>query len=178
MAAPAGGVVTAGAARSDAPGAGSKSPVAWTPSKDIDVVGWVKAGHQLGAMTRCSQWLLGDWIRYGTARWGEKYTQAARITGYDVHSLRNIAYVAGRVDVSRRRDTLTWSHHAEVCPLEPDDQDEWLDRAASEGMSVADLRIELRSARRKENGSNARSEADVKTVTCPECEHQFEIPSP
>jgi hypothetical protein len=33
------------------------------------------------------------------------------------------------VELSRRRDKLTWSHHLEVAPLEPATQVEWLDRA-------------------------------------------------
>jgi hypothetical protein len=125
-------------------------------------------------MTRCSQWWLGDWVRYGTGRWGEKYKEAARITGYDVKTLRNIAYVAEQVDVSRRRDNLTWSHHAELSALEPQEQDRWLDLAASQRMSVADLRIELRNARRGEDGPAARAKADAELVTCPECKHKFE----
>ncbi|HEX5608544.1 MAG TPA: hypothetical protein VFX45_00470 [Solirubrobacterales bacterium] len=142
---------------------------------------WVRAGQRLGAMTRCSQWWLGDWIRYGTARWGEKYKEASRITGYDVQSLRNIAYVAGSIDVSRRRDDLTWSHHAEVSSLEPGEQSRWLDLAAAEKMSVSDLRIELRAVRRAENRSPSRSGAAKKTVgtvTCPQCEHKFDVSPP
>lgn len=163
------------------PGAGAITAVAWTPGKEIVVDDWIRAGQRLGAMTRCSQWWLGDWVRYGTGRWGEKYKEAGRITGYDVHSLRNIAYVAGRVEVSRRRDNLTWSHHAEVCSLDPAEQDRWLDLAASEKMSVSDLRIELRSARRKskalENPVVARLvKAITGRVMCPECEHEFEVP--
>lgn len=127
-------------------------------------------------MSRCSQWWLGDWVRYGTTRWGEKYKEAARITGYDVKTLRNIVYVAEQVEVSRRRDNLTWSHHAEVCALGPEEQDKWLDLAASQRMTVADLRIELRGAQRDKGGSAARSKADAKEVTCPECEHRFEVP--
>lgn len=178
-AAAAGGAATLAVERVDeTQRARTLSSVAWTPGKDIDVVAWVRVGHRLGAMTRCSQWWLGDWVRYGTGRWGEKYREASRITGYDVQSLRNIAYVAGRVEVSRRRDNLTWSHHAEVCALEPAEQDKWLDLAESEKMSVADLRIELRAARRREHGSAARSKATARTVTCPECEHQFELPVP
>lgn len=131
-------------------------------------------------MTRCSQWWLGDWVRYGTGRWGEKYKEASRITGYDVHSLRNIAYVAGRVDPSRRRDNLTWSHHAEVSALDPDEQDRWLDLVSSERMSVSDLRVELRAARRKNKSSEgAALPTPIKTagrVMCPECQHEFEVP--
>ena len=165
-------------ARSDeAQRAGGSAPLTWSPGKDIDVLAWVREGHRLGAMARCSKWLLGDWIRYGTTRWGEKYKQVARITGYDVKTLRNIAYVAGQVDVSRRRDNLSWSHHAEVCSLEPEQQDKWLDFAANEGVSVADLRIEIRSALRAEDGEDPDSKPNRKIVTCPECEHQFEAPS-
>jgi hypothetical protein len=152
------------------------TPVAWTPGKDIDVYAWVRVGHRLGGMARCSQWWLGDWIRYGTTRWGEKYKEAARITGYDVQSLRNIAYVAGRIETSRRRDDLTWSHHAEVCALAPEQQDDWLQQAAAQRMSVADLRFELRSVRRLEGESAERAKAEAKVVTCPECEHRFTMP--
>jgi hypothetical protein len=148
--------------------------IAWVPAKDLDVREWVVAGQRLGAMNRCSQWWLGDWIRYGTSRWGEKYKEAARITGYDVQTLRNIAYVAGQIEISRRRDNLTWSHHAEVCALEAVEQERWLDLAAEQRMSVADLRIELRSSRRGEGEAGSREKAGVPMVTCPECEHQFE----
>jgi hypothetical protein len=40
-------------------------------------------------------------VRYGTARWGEKYAEAARVTGYDVASLRNMAWVASRASEER-----------------------------------------------------------------------------
>src|SRR4030042_3269726 len=42
---------------------------------------------------------------------------------------RNAAWVASRIESSRRREDLGWSCHAEVAPLEPADQDRWLDRA-------------------------------------------------
>lgn len=158
---------------------GAIGPVAWKPGENLDVREWVQAGQRLGTMTRCSQWWLGDWVRYGTSRWGEKYKDASRITGYDVQSLRNFAYVAGSIEVSRRRDNLAWSHHAEVSALEPAEQDSWLDLAASERMSVADLRSELRTARRRKNDSTASGDpADEvdDTVTCPECEHRFKVP--
>lgn len=149
------------------------STLAWVPSKDMDARAWVHTGHRLGAMTRCSQWWLGDWIHYGTARWGEKYKEAARITGYDVQTLRNIAYVARQVDVSRRRDNLSWSHHAEVCALEPDEQDRWLDFAAEQRMSVSDLRLELRSARRLE-GHSSPAPSQRTMAVCPHCKHEFD----
>jgi hypothetical protein len=34
--------------------------------------------------------------------------------------------VSSRVELSRRRDNLSWSHHREVAPLEPAEQDKIL----------------------------------------------------
>jgi hypothetical protein len=160
---------------------GTTLAVAWIPGEDIDVHDWVLAGKRLGSMTRCSQWWLGDWIRYGASRWGEKYREASRITGYDIQSLRNISWVAGRVEVSRRRDDLTWSHHAEISALDPEEQDKWLDLASREKMSVSDLRVELRAAKREGKASapstaSETSELITSRIKCPECEHEFDVP--
>lgn len=155
----------------------SITSVTWTPTREIDYSEWVLAGRRLGEVARCSQWWLGDWIRYGTARYGEKYVQAAKLTGYDVSSLRNMAYVASRFpDASRRRDKLSWSHHAELAASTPMEQDRWLDRAITERLSVADLRLELREARKAEAPDAARPDpADDVSRICPTCGR--ELPS-
>src|SRR5687767_9839232 len=87
---------------------------AWSPRVELTAADWVRQGHWLGALGRASGWWIGDWVRYGNARYGERYGPAVRVTGYDVHSLRNMAYVAGRFDVPRRRGGLSFSHHAEL----------------------------------------------------------------
>ena len=123
-------------------------------------------------MGRCSQWWIGDWVRYGTARWGEKYAEAARVTGYDTASLRNMAWVASRFDLSLRNDKLTWSHHVLLAPFDLEAQREWLRRASEERLSVADLRLELRNAR-GESSEEARTVADKHDAlaVCPHCGH-------
>jgi hypothetical protein len=45
-------------------------------------------------------------------------------------TLRNYAVVARRLKLSRRRDNLSFQHHAEVCALGFEEQDRWLDLAA------------------------------------------------
>jgi hypothetical protein len=150
------------------------TPVGWVPSDDhMDHPQWVAVGRRLGGISRSNQWWLGDWLRYGTVKWGEKYAEAAKITGYDVRSLANMASLAGCFEMSRRRDNLTWSHHAVVAALDPDEQDRWLDMAAAERLSVADLRIELRSIERQ-RGAQERpraesAEDDVSGFICPRC---------
>jgi hypothetical protein len=150
---------------------------------------WVAVGHRLGRISRCNQWWLGDWLRYGSAKWGEKYVEAARITGYDVRSLANMASIAASFDISRRRENLTWSHHAVVAALDSEEQDRWLDRAIAERLSVSDLRIELRSAERSSAkaadrklappvGETATAEdnaavGETAELTCPQCGYKL-----
>jgi hypothetical protein len=49
--------------------------------------------------------------------------------------------------VSRRRDNLSFQHHAEVASLAEEEQEVWLDRAAMFGWSRNELRRQLREAR-------------------------------
>jgi hypothetical protein len=129
-----------------APPRGTQPVVAWEPRRDLARNEWLVVGRRLGGISRCNQWWLGDWVRYGTERWGEKYTQAAKVTGYDPRTLANMASIAATFETSRRRDNLTWSHHVAVASLPEPEQETWLDRAVEAGFSVADLRTELRAA--------------------------------
>jgi len=156
----------------------SLSKITWVPQRDLDHSDWLAAGRRLGAIGRCSQWWIGDWVRYGTARWGEKYAEAARVTGYDVASLRNMAWVASRFDSSLRNDKLTWSHHVLLAPLDADAQRQWLGRANEERLSVADLRLELRTLRNGESESleptgGAAGEDRGGAAVCPHCGHSL-----
>jgi hypothetical protein len=131
---------------------------------------WIEQGRWLGAVGRASGWWIGDWVRYGNGRYGEKYEQAVRLTGYDCKSLMNMAYVAGRYEVSRRREILSFSHHAELAALSPPDQDLWLDRVEASALSVRALRSELRETRRRaalRSQRATRQPAAVSALRCP-----------
>jgi hypothetical protein len=93
----------------------------------------------------------------------------------------NMVYVASRFEISRRRENLSWSHHAALAALEPTQQDHWLDLAEENRLSVRCLRIELRaetellpseraaaapSDRKSPNGSED-------SISCPACGHTF-----
>jgi hypothetical protein len=83
----------------------------------------------------------------------------------------NMAYVASRVPTSRRRENLSWSHHAELAPLNAEEQEYWLERALLDRMSVHCLRNELRAARRhiQSQGSGV---TDI-LIRCPNCGETF-----
>ena len=49
---------------------------------------------------------------------------------------RDTKWVSNEVESSMRIELLSWNHHQVVAPLEPDDQDDWLDRASWWGCPV------------------------------------------
>lgn len=161
----------------------TKLSVGWAPKGEIDHPQWVRTGLYLGTVERVSQWWIGDWLLYGAAKWGEKYAEAAKITGYDAGSLRNMASLASHFSLSRRRDNLTWCHHAAVASLDEAEQDHWLDRAVEEKLSVADLRLELKYARRgasepeepEESAASVEPSA-VEEIRCPHCGRPVPLP--
>jgi hypothetical protein len=119
----------------------------WDAHQSITFPEWIEHGRRLGRMGRGIGWWIGDWLRFGNRAYGERYAPAARVTGYERQSLMNMVYVASRVEPARRREQLSWSHHAEIAPLEPADQDAWLDRAQRDALSVRRLRAAIRNAR-------------------------------
>jgi hypothetical protein len=138
---------------------------------------WVFHGRRLGTIGRGVGWWIADWLRFGNARYGEKYVRAARITGYDVQTLMNMVYVASSVDPPRRRERLSWSHHAEVAALPPEEQTRWLDRVEGERLSVAALRMLLREARRgKALEAGGEPDAPAGADVCPQCGYALEHP--
>ena len=109
---------------------------------------WHALGRRIGTVTNASSWWLGDWAFYGEGSYGEKYKQAIAVTGLDYQTLRNYAWVAGRFELSRRRDKLSFGHHAELAALSEHEQDEWLDQAERGRWSRNELRAQLRKETR------------------------------
>jgi hypothetical protein len=154
------------------------TPVSWRPGHAISLSQWVADGQRLGAIGRGVNWWLGDWLRFGNAKFGERYVRASRITGYDVQTLMNIVYVASRFEAARRRERLSWSHHAELAALEPDGQEQWLTRAEQERLSVRDLRGELRRVARVREREAREPEQLVGAEPrrlCPNCGHELPV---
>lgn len=88
-----------------------------------------------------SNFWLGDTLNGAEAAHGEKYTEASDLTGLEEKTLRNIASVCRNVEMSLRRDKLTFKHHVIVAALDAERQRYWLDRAVEEGLSANKLRL-------------------------------------
>jgi len=109
--------------------------------------GWERAGEQISRVISSSAWCLGDWIIVGQSRFANRYKQVVEAVGLDYQTIRNYAWVARRFELSRRRDSLSFQHHAEVASLPPAEQDYWLDHAEDLGWSRNRLRQEIRNSR-------------------------------
>jgi hypothetical protein len=101
---------------------------------------WKAAGRLLGHIEKSRNWWIGDWINAYEAGWGEMYNLAQEMTRMDKGTLMNIASVCSRVEISRRNDHLSFTHHTLVAPLPPPKQTYWLNRAKEDQLSVAQLR--------------------------------------
>jgi hypothetical protein len=110
---------------------------------------WQEIGKTLERVERAYRWWVGDWLNYGEIEYGETYAEALSTTGLSYSSATSCKSVAGAVELCRRRQSLSWAHHAEIAALEPDDQDCWLDRAEAQGWTVKELRAWLKGSKPK-----------------------------
>lgn len=105
---------------------------------------WQRVGELLKSVERSVLWWVGDWLNYGERCYGETYSQALEATDYSYQSIRDAKWVAGKFELSRRRDKLSWSHHREVAALEPPAADELLTDAEREGWTRDELRKRIK----------------------------------
>lgn len=122
---------------------------------------WSEVVRRLKNAEKSIQWWLGDALKFGERKYGEMYAQALEETDYAYGSLANMAYVAGRVDVSRRREDLSFAHHQAVAPLSPEEQEERLAEAAPEPGS----KMPKKSARQLQNETRRTR----KVIECAKC---------
>src|SRR5262245_50115657 len=113
---------------------GTVTRTGWNVPKNLTRGQWLEEMRKIDEVERGIQWLFGDAWRAGEAR--KEYgtgEQLAREIGIPYQTCRDAAWVAGRVELSRRRDNVPWSYYREIARFEPGIQDAFLDRVESEG---------------------------------------------
>jgi hypothetical protein len=124
---------------------------------------WEAIGAELANRARKLNWWIGDWWAAGHHRYGERARLAARgLFGKEFKTLANIASVCRAFEPSRRREYLSWSHHAEAAALSPNAADMLLDLAERDRMSKAQVRAAVTTIR---GGPPLRSTTDEAAVT-------------
>jgi hypothetical protein len=110
---------------------------------------WDAVGQQIAPMAKALGFIVGDWINYGITRYGDKYAEAMRATGFARETVREYSHVARNVELSLRNDNLDFHHHKAVAKIkDPEEQRRWLALADSDSMSVKRLRKSINSGRR------------------------------
>lgn len=115
---------------------------------------WLNIGQQLSTISTSSAWCLGDWLIFGMRAYSGRYRNAIEQTSLDYQTLRNYAWVARHFSPHRRRELLSFGHHAEVTALPEPEQDFWLRKAEELGWSVKQLRREVRESLRERGPAN------------------------
>jgi hypothetical protein len=122
---------------------------------------WEQIGANLRDLVNSSAWWLADWLLFGEATYGwRRYKEAIERTGLDYQTLRNYAWVARRFEHDRRRDSLSFAHHAEVTRLSPPEQDYWLRKAEQQKWSRNELRRAVRASLAVQSDTAGTSPAD------------------
>lgn len=116
---------------------------------------WEHVGQTLGSLCRGSQWMIGDWLNFGEASYGEKYSQAIEVTGLDVKTITNYAWVARNVPYDERNDRLSFTHHAELAAMSFEERKRWIELSISNEWSVNELRNHLRGQQSKSSGGGS-----------------------
>jgi len=111
--------------------------IGWALSK-LTKEQWNSAGEMLVKLDQARQWWLGDW--WNACKWGDGKEACERI-GVNYENARVCGHVSEQIQLLRRRNNLSFSHHREVCPIEDTAmQDKLLDWAETEKATVRQLR--------------------------------------
>lgn len=105
---------------------------------------WRRDFRALRRTKNAVSWWLGDLYRAGERLLGEEASQEIDPDDLDLHTIQNAASVCGRFPISRRREAVSFGHHATVAALEPEIADRLLDVATERKLSVQALREVVR----------------------------------
>ncbi|MGW0811117.1 LmbU family transcriptional regulator [Nonomuraea sp. NPDC002799] len=130
---------------------------------------WERLGEELAAISSSSAWWLADWLIYGETAYTGRYRQVIEKTGLSYQTLRNYAWVARRFELDRRREALSFAHHAEVASLETAEQDYWLRKAEEQGWSRNHLRKQVQASHAERSGGASARGTEVAHDQLPDC---------
>jgi hypothetical protein len=120
-----------------------------------------------GAINNGSRWWIADLHEFVELRHGEYVAQVMEATGLAPQTIENIVSVGRRVPPSRRRLGVSFSAHAEVASLPPNDQRHWLKVVAEERLTRVELRARLKP--------ELPPAVEKRTVICPHCGRELDI---
>jgi len=97
----------------------------------LDEADWRAFGLKLANIRSATKWWIGDWWIYGEHHYGSRKAllNADEWDGPSLQTCANAATVCRAFETSRRREVLSFAHHAEVAGLPTEEADVLLDWA-------------------------------------------------
>jgi hypothetical protein len=114
---------------------------------DISEGEWLALMQRMRGLDSGVAWAVGALINHANRKWGQTYEQLVELTGYKYQTLADYAWLDGAVPFSIRIEKLSPSHHRAVAALASDEaKAQWLQQAAEEDWSVAELKRQISDA--------------------------------
>lgn len=107
---------------------------------------WRTIGKTLFRLHDSLQIILGDWLTQGERIHGKTYEEIADEFGRKRKTLYNWKYVMSSVDISLRRENLSYKHYMIVAPMDYDKQALWLGKASENKWGASKMQDAINDA--------------------------------
>jgi hypothetical protein len=108
---------------------------------------WCIALRKAARTASTSRWHLADLLLHAEGkRYGKTHQAAIAETGLAPQTIANLKSVARGIEISRRRENLSFGHHAEVAALPKHQQDQLLELAVKNHWTRNDLREQVQKS--------------------------------
>ena len=121
------------------------TPTSLTLDEDTSFDNCENIAGLLARIDHSLRWWIGDLLAFTERRYGETFAQLGVKFGLSESTLGNAMFVSSKICPSRRREALTWSHHAEVAGLPESEQERMLDLAVENRWTRLTLRHRIQA---------------------------------
>jgi hypothetical protein len=148
--------------------------------KNLTFEEWQSLFEQLKSRDKKRQWIIGDALVQGREHFGEDAYQVidpneeAEQEEEGGETYRQYMQVADRIPPGSRLPVLSWGHHQAVAYLPPEMRDQWLTKAATEGLKRSDLRKVARKFFRQQEKKTRKLRIDTKPIHSEEAQAFFQ----
>ena len=139
-------------------------------TSELSVEEWQELAASLGEVASSIAFIVGDWLVYGQSLFGTNgfpdkkvdhpsYQLAIKVTGLDLSTLQNYAYVSRSIPYSLRSERLSWEHHRLLAKLPDGEIQSWI--ATCEAEDMAGNRMSTRRLRKSLSLGRVATDADL-----------------
>lgn len=119
------------------------TPIGLVGGETATEVEWRKLGRLLFQLHDSLQIILGDWLVQGERVYGKTYEDLAIEFDRKKKTLYNWKYVMSSVDISLRRENLSYKHYMIVAPMTYENQARWLGLASANSWGAGKMQDEI-----------------------------------